>query len=248
MRLRSHASDGIDRAALMCVALLRRGRRTLVVLSLSTGTLAQAQWSATVAADSDYRFRGVSLSESGPTLRVAVNYDAPNACYAGGSATRVELAHGDRYAQLLGYGGCVIAAIDGRHVEVGATYSHFTGDSSYDFAEAYVGVLAERWSARVHFAPDYFGRRVSTVYAELDTHLLLDADFRLFGHVGAVARIAGRDEAASRTRIDVRLGAGWVLRDLDLQIAWVAASRGGPFPAVYGSRRSDWVARASYSF
>jgi hypothetical protein len=55
-------------------------------------------------------------------------------------------------------------------VEAGATFSHFTGDARYDFAEFYVGLLAGRWGARLHFAPDYFGRNVSTVYAEFDAH------------------------------------------------------------------------------
>jgi len=217
-------------------------------LCLASGTAAHAQLSASLAADSDYRFRGVSLSESRPSLRTSFNYDAPNGCYAGASATRVELARGDRYAQLLGYAGCVVPAGVGHHVEAGATFSHFTGNSSYDFAEGDVGVLAQRWSARIHFAPDYFGRHVSATYAELDVHTLLNENFRLFGHVGAIARTGGNGGGASRTRADVRLGVGWVLDDLDLQVAWLAASRGGPYPAVYDNRRSAWVAAATYSF
>jgi uncharacterized protein (TIGR02001 family) len=229
--------------------LLRRGRKlTFAVLCLGSGTAAQAQLGVNLAADSDYRFRGVSLSESRPSLRASFNYDAPNGCYGGASATRVELAQGDRYAQLLGYAGCVVPAGVGKHLEAGATFSHFTGDSSYDFAEGYLGVLAERWSARIHFAPDYFGRHVSTAYGEFDIHTLLDENFRLFGHVGAIVRTGGDGGGASRTRADVRLGAGWVLHGLDLQIAWLAASRGGPYPAVYDKRRGAWVAGASYSF
>ena len=46
----------------------------------------------------------------------------------------------------------------------------------------------------------------------------------------------------------MRLGAGWVMRGLDLQLAWVAARRGGPYPAVYDRPRSAWVAGASFSF
>ena len=234
----------------MGVAWLRRGRTlALGVLCMTSEASVHAQWSASVAVDSDYRFRGVSLSESSPGLRAAVNYDAQNRCYGGASATRVELARGDPYAQLLGYAGCVLGA-DGAHpFELGATFSHFTGDSSYDFAEAYVGLLAERWSARLHLAPDYFGRHVSTAYVELDSQMPVNDSLRLFGHVGAVARIGGHGGGdASRIRADVRLGAGWVLRDVDLQIAWVAASRGGPYPAVYDKRRAAWVAGVSYAF
>ena len=233
----------------MGLAWLRRGRRlALGLFCLTSGASVQAQWSASLSADSDYRFRGVSLSESRPSLRVALNYDAPNRCYAGASATRVELARGDRYAQLLGYTGCVVAT-SARPIELGATFSHFTGDSSYDYAEVYVGVLAERWNARLHLAPDYFGRHVSTVYAELDSHLLLNESLRLFGHLGALARIGGpHGDDASRTRIDVSVGAGLALGEFDLRIAGVAAGRGGPYPAVYEGRRAAWVASVSYAF
>ena len=234
----------------MGVASLRRGRGlALAILCLLSSTAVRAQWSVSAAIDSDYRFRGVSLSESGPTLQLALNYDAPNRCYGGASARRVELARGDPYALLLGYAGCVVPAEAGRQVELGATLSHFTGDSSYDFAEVYVGLLAAPWVARLHLAPDYFGRHVSTAYAELDSYLSLNEHFRLSAHLGAISRIAGRhDNGESRMRFDLRLGAGWVLRELELQVAWVAASRGGPYPAVYGRRRAAWVAGASYAF
>jgi uncharacterized protein (TIGR02001 family) len=229
--------------------LLRRGRTfTFAALLLGPASAVQAQLGASLAVDSDYRFRGVSLSASGPTARASFNYDAANGCYGGASATRVELAQGDPYAQVLGYAGCAFPVGVGRHVEAGAALLHFTGDSSYDFAEGYVGVLAERWAARLHFAPDYFGRHVSTVYAELDVHTLLDEHWRVFGHVGAIARISGNGGGESRGRADVRLGAGWVWRGLDLQISWLAASRGGPYPAVYDKSRTAWVAGASYSF
>lgn len=219
-------------------------------LSLSTGALAQL--GASVAVDSDYRFRGVSLSESKPSLRLSLNYDAPDGWYAGASATRVELAQGDRYAQLLGYAGWVTPPVDGGRFEFGATYSHFTGDSTYDYAEAYAGLLAERWSARLYYAPDYFGRHVRTAYAEFNAHLLLNEHARLFGHVGVLAPLGRADRdgdgGARKARLDLRAGAALVLRDWELQFAWVAAARGGPYPAVYGGRRDAWVLGVSYSY
>jgi uncharacterized protein (TIGR02001 family) len=230
--------------------LLRRGR-TFTFAALLLGPAAPAalaQLGGSIAVDSDYRFRGVTLSESGPTLRAAFNYDAANGCYGGASATSVEFAQGGRYVQTLGYAGCAVPIGLGRHVESGLAFLHFSGEIGYDFAEGYVGYLAERWAARIHFAPDYFGRRVSTVYAELDAHTLLDEQWRLFGHVGAIVRVAGEGGGESRGRADLRLGVGWVTRGLDLQLAWLAASRGGPYPAVYDKRRSAWVASASYSF
>lgn len=228
----------------------------MLMHAISTPALAQV--SATIAADSDYRYRGVSLSDSKPSVRLTLNYDAPDDWYAGASATRVEPTHGDRYAQILGYGGYLIRADAAHHIEVGASYSHFTGDSTYDFAEAYVGLLGERWSARVYYAPNYFGRHSQSAYAELNSHHLLNERTRLFGHVGVLAPLresrnpdgapSSSNGDARKTRLDLRLGAGFAHSDWDLQLAWVAASRGGPYPAIYGGRRNAWVASASYSF
>jgi uncharacterized protein (TIGR02001 family) len=209
---------------------------------------AQAQLGASVAASSDYRYRGVSLSDGGPSLRLALNYDAPDSWYAGASATQVEPTHGDRYAHLLGYAGWVTPPLAGKHLEFGAAASHFTGDPSYDFAEIYAGLLADSWSARLYFAPDYFGRRVRAAYAEVDAHVLLNADARVFGHAGALAPLGGGSGDAGRARFDLRLGAGLALGAWDLQLAWVIATGGGPYPAVYGGRRDAVTAGVSYSF
>ena len=70
--------------------LLRGGRTSaFAALLLAAMGPAHAQLGASVAVDSDYRFRGVTLSESGPTARASFNYDAANGCYGGASATRV---------------------------------------------------------------------------------------------------------------------------------------------------------------
>jgi uncharacterized protein (TIGR02001 family) len=209
---------------------------------------AQAQLGASVAVDSDYRFRGVSLSDGRPTARLSLNVDTVDGWYAGAAATRVALVRGEHYTQLLPYVGGLVRWDERHRIEAGATFAHFTGDSTYDYAEAFAGVLADRWSARVYAAPNYFGRGARTLYAEFNAHVLLDDGVRLFGHAGALTATRRTTTDADKSRIDVRAGAGWSARDWDLQLAWVAATRGGPYPAVYGGRRSAWVTSASFSF
>ncbi|HKX42950.1 MAG TPA: TorF family putative porin, partial [Burkholderiaceae bacterium] len=220
------------------------------------GAPAHAQLGATVGIDSDYRFRGVSLSDSKPTLRLTVNHDVDAGAWAGtylgASLTRADVRD-DTYVQTTAYAGYVTRPRDGRSVEAGLSVSHFNGDaSSYDYGELYAGVLASRWSLRVSYSPDYFGQRVQTLYADASAHHVLDERTRLFAHVGALVPIAGAGRHsgpdANRSRADLRVGVGWTLQALDLQIAWTAASRGGPYPAVYAGRRSAWVASAAYSF
>ena len=226
-----------------------RSAPALIALILSGA--ARAQFGATVSVESDYRFRGVSLSESKPAWRLTVNHDFMSGAYAGASATSVELARDDRYSQFVGYAGYVTQPVDGRSLEFGANYSHFTGHTSYDYLEAYAGVLAQRWSLRVHYAPDYFGRGVQTAYVDANAHWPLNEHVRLFGHTGALVPLAGHAFGPDdkQTRFDLRLGLGVTASSsFDVQLAWVEASRGGPYPAVYASRRSTWQFSALLSF
>ena len=94
-----------------------------------------AQLSTTVGVDSDYRYRGVSLSKSNPSARLTVNFEGNDRWYAGGSATRAALTDHDTYPQLTAYGGWFAGTIDRTTVELGVVGSHFVGSSGYDFFE-----------------------------------------------------------------------------------------------------------------
>lgn len=233
-------------------ALLRHSRAAAAfgaLLALPLG--ATAQVSATIAVDSDYRFRGVSLSDSRPSLQLTANYDAASGGYVGASATQVEPATGDRYAQLFAYAGYATPVAEGRSIEFGASYSHFTGDASYDYAEAYVGLLFQQWSLRLHLAPDYFGQKVRTAYLDLGALWPLSEHASLFGHVGVLAPLGGQGAGggeSDRVRADLRVGVNWVFGDLDLRAALVTVSPGGPFPTDCGGSRTAWVFAASYAF
>ena len=232
---------------------LRRGRQLHASqrCCLGASLAAQAQLGASVAVDSDYRFRGVSLERIGtePARRVQLRRAERLLRRRVGDARRARRT-GDRYVQVLGYAGCATPIGVDRQVEAGATFSHFTGDSSYDFAEVLRRPARRALGARGSTSrPTTSAADVSTVYAELDAHTLLDEQLpavrpRRRDRRGSPATAPAR---AAR-RGDLRLGAGWIWRGLDLQLAWVAATRGGPYPAVYGGRRSAWVAGASYSF
>ena len=97
---------------------------TAAVLSLPCAT--RAQWSGSITVDSDYRFRGISLSDSKPALRLNGNLDTASGWYAGAAATQAKVGGTDPYAQVLGYGGFVRPIAQGRSLEFGASYSHFT--------------------------------------------------------------------------------------------------------------------------
>jgi uncharacterized protein (TIGR02001 family) len=217
---------------------------------LSCVAWGQVSGSATI--DSDYRFRGVSLSDSKPSLRLDANLDTQSGWYAGAAATQARGPGGDPYAQLLGYGGYVRPIADGRSVELGASYSHFANKGFLDFGEAYAGLLSDSWSLRMNFSPGYFGRHVQTIYLDASGRWRLGERARLFGHAGLLAPVAGDhpgNSESNRPRGDVLVGLGWGLGDADLRVAWTLASAGGPFPGVAPSQhRGAWLFSASYSF
>lgn len=229
----------------------RRVWHSCAVVGMIAGTActgARAQLSGSIAVDSDYRVRGVSLSDSKPTLRAALNYDAAGGGYMGMAVARVESVYGDRYAQATPYAGYALRVAPQQSLEFGVTYSHFAGESVNDYAEAYIGLLAEQWNARVFYAPNYFGGAVRTLYAEFNVHTMLTPVARLFAHAGVLARIGGTAASASQTRTDLRVGAGFSLGDMDLQFAWSGGTRGGPERTAYRGRRSAFVTSASFAF
>ncbi|MEP7294750.1 MAG: TorF family putative porin [Burkholderiales bacterium] len=225
-------------------------RHALLACGLLVGGAAHAQFGISVGVESDNRFRGVSLSDGQPDLRVSVAWDHDSGVFAGASATGVEFTRGRRTVQWLGYAGVVKRLTPELGVEAGVTGSTFSGDTRYDYAEAFIGLSGERWSLRAYYAPDYFGFRQATAYIELDANAPLTSRWRLFGHVGALSALSGpSDDGRDRVRTDVRIGIGFnASPSVDLQLAWVTATRGGPYVVDYGTRRSTWVLGATASF
>jgi uncharacterized protein (TIGR02001 family) len=224
-------------------------RSTIAALALLAAAASQAQIGATIGADTDYRYRGVSLSGSEPSARIAVTYDDPGRWYAGASAISAKVGStNDGDVHLLGYAGWTTPIDAGHHLELGIDASHFAGASGYDFVEGYAGLLGERWSTRLYFAPDYYGQHVRILYAELDAHVAIKETSRLFAHVGVLLPLAGAHGDADKARGDITLGAGAALGNWDLHVAWVGATRGGPYPAVYTGRSSAVVAGVSLFF
>ncbi|HET7527667.1 MAG TPA: TorF family putative porin, partial [Burkholderiaceae bacterium] len=147
---------------------------------------AHAQTGAGVAWVSDERFRGVSLSNSNPAVRASLNYDHPSGWYVGGAAADVELDTQRRQFALFSYLGYAQRTASGLGWELGATAANFAVDSRYNYGEAFVGLIAQRWNARVYASPSYFGSGHATVYAEINGGLPLNQPLgrplTLFGH------------------------------------------------------------------
>jgi uncharacterized protein (TIGR02001 family) len=223
----------------------------LSLLLFTTAAGAQVSGSATLL--SDYRYRGVTLSDGRPAAQVALAYDGKDGGYAGLLAASVR-PDGQTRAQVLAYLGIARPLRVGLDWEAGVEYSAIAGDTEYDYPEFYLGLASERSSLRLHYARHYFGQHLPVLYAELDHTWPLGGRWLLLAHLGLLRRGGpAHPEDGGRYRTDARLGLGRDWHGYDLQLAWTIA-RGGleayPFGESYESRpaRQAWVLSVSRSW
>ena len=199
--------------------------------------------------ESDYRFRGVSLSDDRPDAHVQLAYDHRTGWFAGAALTGVELAPGERRAQWFGYLGYARPVGFGLAMEAGVSVSHFGAATDFDYQETFAGVSGDRWAVRLSYSPDYFGRRVRTLYSELDASLPLVPSLRGFAHAGLLDTLGTAARiGSSRSRLDGRVGVAFSVSSFELQLARYASSTGGPYPAEYDRRRGGWWLSATGFF
>ena len=221
----------------------------LAVLLLGLAGSACGQTALSLTAESDFIFRGVSLSDGKADASISLDYDSASGWYAGGLATAVEFDSGQRQAALFGYVGYARRTVAGLAWEIGVTAAHFAEDSRYDYGEAFTGLLGQGWNARVYFSPSYFGSGVRTIYAELNGAAPLSSVWSLFGHVGALAPIGSSEPTDSpRARLDARLGVSAMIGLAELRLAWVGATHGCAYPTSYAAQRNLLVLSAAYVF
>lgn len=229
----------------MLTASLRAALGATLLLVCCT---APAQTGASVALVSDYRYRGISLSDEQPTLRLAVTHDAASGWYAGGSLAGVTLEPARRQLQLLGYLGRSGRLSPQLHWEAGALVVHFGADSRFDYQEGFAGLQGDRWSTRIHFSPDYFGSGARTAYGELNAGLPVSRFTRAAAHVGALMRVGGASAESQRLQFDASMSLA-LARDLwELQVDLVTGGRSGIYPVVYGRTHAVVVLSASHVY
>lgn len=215
-----------------------------------------AQVSGSVAVVSDYRYRGVSLSDHQPALQLSIAYDHADGWYAGAFASSVQRAQGadgaDGAAHLVSYLGYARRLRNGLSWEAGAEYAALVGASRYDYPEVYIGLASDHLSGRLYVAR-YSGAASPAVYAEFNGAHPLSEHTRLLGHLGWLYRSdsGGADPDPQRPldpqrlRFDLRAGLGITLSGFDLQMAWVLTEGDSAgysiFPTAPNAGRSGWV-------
>lgn len=202
----------------------RRACGWVLALGLSwlAPATARAQLSGVAGAASDYRLRGVSLTDGRGVLSLGANYDHPSGIYAGASVIGHDpAARGPRLLGHQAYAGVAGRFRGGAGWDVGVSRvdlrPYFDREYSIDYTEAYVGLSQGGLSGRLSLAPDY-PRRGATGYAELNAVARPADGWRLTGHAGA------RMPDKGRTQYDLALGVVREFGRAEASLSWVAVT------------------------
>lgn len=246
-------------------AHIRRVFAAVVVIVLGASTAAQAQLAVNATIESDFRLRGVSLTNGKPDATLGVSYDHDSGLYGGVSGVAGEGARGGvqgiGYIAYLGYAARTNA---GPTLDFGVTNSSITDNLNppptyigpkytykYDarYSEAYFGVIDHNVSARLYYSPNYLSRGLETVYADLSSAIRPADWWRLFGHVGVLTPIGGSAlRNGGREQFDARIGAAVTFGPGEVQLAWTGTTPEIDYPVGYRQKRQAVVLSVSGFF
>ncbi len=187
---------------------------------------ARAQVSFSGSIDSDYRFRGLSLSNGQPVLTLSVAYDHSSGAYAGVSALGQYTA--DDGARMLGFveyaGYAFRPSASGPSFDVGVdneNYDEYSGKAyAASYSEVYGGVTFRDVGSHIYYSPNYFRAGASLIYASLDGTYRPNDDWRLTAHGGVATPMGDYAGGSQHERYDLRLGVSRQFRNLEAHIAW----------------------------
>src|SRR5258706_28496 len=134
---------------------------------------AGAEVAVSASVDTDYRFRGISLSDGHPALSASVSFDQPDGVFGGVTGIAVQTDHsGVQGLGYIGYLGYAHRMNAGGSWEVGVTNSqtsvYLYRRYSANYTEIYAGYSNGDLSAHVFYSPKYIGVEDDTIYAEVN--------------------------------------------------------------------------------
>lgn len=189
---------------------------------------------------SDFRVRGVSMSDRQPALSLSFSEDLANGVYGG--ATVLGQGGRDGGLQMLGhveYVGYAVRRPGGVAWDFGLNNQDFKLETLQPFhvrySEVFAGISDGRFSARLFYAPDYLQQGIQVAYLDIGAVARPADGWRLSSHLGVFKPLAGFEgKPVRRTRYDARLDLVRRVGRFDLDLGWATAA---PAPAP-DSRRS----------
>jgi uncharacterized protein (TIGR02001 family) len=222
-----------------------RGAAALLFCVFAGGVSAQISGTASVV--SDYRYRGITLSDRKPAAQVGLTYDDPLGWYAGafGSTVRLAPPAGPSF-QATVFAGFASRVASGISLDAGADYSAFSGAADDNYGEVYLGVASENVSARIYYAPDYFGQHANAIYGEINAVQPLFDRVSFLLHLGFLTTRAYSPYSlygprSTQNVVDGRIGLGANFDLFRLELAWVGISNANIGYLIAGSRSPNTV-------
>jgi hypothetical protein len=126
--------------------------------------------------------------------------------------------YGHRQGQLIVYGGRALPLMSGLSWDAGISRTAFLSNHHDDYFEFYAGLALERASARLSYAPTYYGAG-RTAYLDLNGGLPLAERVSLALHAGLL-RTFGTYYHEARDRTDLRATLAFDTGDWRLQAGW----------------------------
>jgi hypothetical protein len=125
--------------------------------------------------------------------------------------------------------------------DAGVSYSAFSRPDGYGFADFHVGMAQVDWSARLSYAPRYFGRPFSATYAEVNVTPGSERALVPLLHVGLL-RSSAPPYYGPKQIWDTSIGVAYSVDLFTVQLSWSTTSHGRT-TASGEYDRSGWALR-----
>lgn len=165
-------------------------RLCLIAAALSFGavapTIARAQLSAAATVESEYRIRGVELSDGEPDLRLSLSYDHPSGAYAGATLIGGETASdGSHLLGYVAYAGFAVRSDSGLTWDLGTTTSQINlylpiYPAAYSILPVGYGGTATRsgsTASTFHYRADYTELYGGVSWRATSVHLYVSPEY-----------------------------------------------------------------------
>jgi uncharacterized protein (TIGR02001 family) len=196
--------------------------RLIGLTTILVAGAAQAEVTGTLAAVSDYDFRGISQTMEDPALQGSIDWANDSGWYAGVWGSNVDFGDGaESNIELDGYFGYAFENEEGLGWDVGLVYySYWPDDDDINYPEVYAGINYKGLGLKLWYTNDYIQSDESAMYFEGNYSFTLPKDFSLDLHAGHYSG-DGIEGETGDSYIDYSLGVSRTFGNLDLALKYV---------------------------
>lgn len=209
---------------------MNRVRLTLIALTLlGVAGAAQAQFSSTITAASEYDFRGFAQTGKDPALQGSLDYSFSNGLAVGAWASNVDFG-GDADIEVDYYATFSRDIREGLAWTAGITdYTYPGSDDTDDYLEYSLGLDTTNWSFKTWYSPDFYNLDLgSAFYSEGNGSYELPSGFSLLLHVGySWGDYWDDDDVGGGALVDFMVGVGYTLGNFDLAVKLTGTDASG---------------------